>query len=90
MIKARVVFVCSKAETASLLIGKALLSKDKFEQVHGDFPYAVFSYKDCLLIFEDQELAGDPELNWEDHFDCECFVILYRHSGRGGKKRLTE
>ncbi len=89
MINARIVFVATTAETASLGIAKAILACGKFHSVHGDFPYEVYQYKDCYLIIEDQTLAGDPELDWEQHFTCETFVILYRHSGRAGKKRLT-
>lgn len=89
MIHARIVFVATTAETASLGIAKAILACGKFREVHGDFPFDVYRYNDCYLIIEDQPLAGDPELDWEQHFTCETFVILYRHSGRAGKKRLT-
>ena len=89
MIEARVIFVVSSAVDVSMSIGKALLDTKKFKEVHCDVPYDVYRYEDCLLIWENQEFHSDEPIDWEEYFSCDCFVVLYRHSGRGGKDRLT-
>ena len=89
MINARLIIAATTAEEASLGIAKALLSRGNFTEVHADVPYDCYRNGDCLLLIDSVPLADDTPLDWERHFTCDCIVIVYRHSGRGGKQRMT-